>query len=344
MEDAAEEDSFQLYIWQVLWIALIFTVGVTGNSAVIIVMRKSQDVAKTSPFNVYVFTLAVIDLLASMFMLPDYILRLNVYNPPSGYQGTVMCKLLIGGFLPFSLLYMSLYLLVAICLERRKAILHPFSTLHFKPLWKRLLIIVGIIFLGIIYELPTLVGIYYNKDNPTAGNFCAYNTDPVTSLVFHLFSFVFGCVVPALIFLVSFYQINKQLSNVGLQQFHQSHSTQTKLQNEAMKKKTATIRTMRLVVLIFFLCIIPNETVYMLFEFIHYDFLKLNKPLFQVTVLLRYTNSCLNPLLYSFTSKQFRTHFIAVFPVFKTILPKSRSKEQKTRSSSDKNGRYSLIL
>lgn len=335
---------FTLRIWELIWCSVVCLIGVIGNLTVLLVITKSKKVSRTSPFNIYIFALASVDFLVSLFVLPDYVLRTNIYDPPSGSKGTLMCKLLIGGFLPFWLLEVSVYLLVMICLERRKAILYPFSTLHLKPVKYYLLTIAALIFLGAFNQVPTWYGIYYNKGNSTSGNFCAYGYHPVLTLVFHFVSFFLQCFIPFVIFIVSFYQIRKRLSQMEKEILSVLTPSSARSLNQSgiqlLKKKQATIATMQLVVVAFFVCIIPNELVYMLFQFINRNYLEMNSPLFQVTVLLRYSNSCLNPILYSYRSKEFRSRLREVFQ----LRPKFR-KELKFRAKpSTESDSYSKLV
>ena len=309
-----KNSQFPLRIWELVLFILIFIIGSIGNVTVLIVITKSKRINRTAPFNVYLFTLALVDLFVSIFALPDYVLRTNIYDPPAE---SYMCKLVIGGLLPFWLLEVSVYLLVAICLERRKAILDPFSTLKQQSLIFSLFIIFCLFLLGGFNEIPTWYGIYYNKENSTSGNFCSYKYYPVTTVLFHFVSFFLQCFVPLVIFFVSFYQIQTQLRKTETELksslTNYNESTYQKMRNQLLRKKEITIATMRMVVLAFFICITPNEVLYMLFQFVSSSELEMNSSLFQVTVLLRYSNSCLNPILYSYRSEEFQKHFFEVF-------------------------------
>lgn len=284
----------------------LFFFRLIGNTIVLIVLTNSKTVSRRSPFNIYyIYALAIIDLLTSSLVIPDYVFRTDVYNPPSGHHGDVLCKLLIGGLLPFSLLAMSMYLLVAICLERRKAVLHPFSTLTPPPMYQSLLVIFMIFCLSTFNQLPTIYSIYYNKQNLTSGNFCAYKeTNETAHLVFHLFAFVLEWVIPALVFLTSFVQMSRYFTKIN-RQLRRSTIVSTEqllsgnsLRDPTLKRKEASISTMRSVIIVFLICVLPNEAVYMVFEFVPFVELQMNSPIFQVTVLLRYSNALINPILY----------------------------------------------
>lgn len=97
----------------------------------------------------------------------------------------------------------------------------------------------------------------------------------------------------------------------SLQQQQQLNS---KVRNDVIfKQKLKSIATMRLVVVAFFLCILPNHVLY-LASLAGVGGLGWNTEISQVGVLIRFTNSCINPLLYSFMSQKFRKNFKNTFP------------------------------
>jgi len=94
-----------------------------------------------------------------------------------------------------------------------------------------------------------------------------------------------------------FTKINRQLRRSTIVSTEQLLSGNS-LRDPTLKRKEASISTMRSVIIVFLICVLPNEAVYMVFEFVPFVELQMNSPIFQVTVLLRYSNALINPILY----------------------------------------------
>ena len=69
-----------------------------------------------------------------------------------------MCKAVTGYFIPFWMLDISAFLLVAIAVERWRAVKYPFSNLKKTPLWKTGATIAFVIILSMITQAPTVYG------------------------------------------------------------------------------------------------------------------------------------------------------------------------------------------
>ena len=123
---------YTIKAWHFICVLFISIFGITGNVIVLKVYSRSKNVSKESPFNIYLCALAIVDLFICIVIIPDYLLRTDIFVLPGGTIGLYICKFVMGG-IPFWILEVSLYLLVAICLERRKAILHSFNTLDHPP-------------------------------------------------------------------------------------------------------------------------------------------------------------------------------------------------------------------
>ena len=80
-----------------------------------------------------------------------------------------------------------------------------------------------------------------------------------------------------------------------------------------LERKTNAIAVWKIVILVFIVCIVPNKVLYCVFHFVKIHALRWNSVPFQIGMLLRFTNSCINPFLYNFLSKEFRHHFKDVF-------------------------------
>lgn len=71
---------FGLRVWQLLWYIWISIAGCVGNSIVIYITFKSSDIQRKTPFNVYLLTLAIVDLIISIFAIPTIYQVYTNYN------------------------------------------------------------------------------------------------------------------------------------------------------------------------------------------------------------------------------------------------------------------------
>ena len=336
------QKKFPLRIWQLIWYICIFVTGCVGNGIVIYVTFKANDIQRKAPFNVYVLTLSIVDLLISAVAMPIYILSTSVFDHPSGTVGEWLCKICTNYFLIFYLIDASTFLLCAIAVERRKAILKPYSILQETHLCKTLGVIFFIFLLSFITQTPTIYRAHYSQKNGTIGNVCAYNSNSVEIQLLHYASFLFNCVVPTIIMFLCFCQINQHLSRAITDlrfSLGAYENAEEKIQI-FMKKRKRTIELTKMMVLLFLICVCIDELFYLILRPVtNLTKVEWNSPLFQVAVMLRISNSFVNPILFSFKSKVFRRRLQDTFGEY---LQCQRTRRFFTRYERDINAYYSI--
>ena len=336
------QKKFPLRIWQLIWYICIFVTGCVGNGIVIYVTFKANDIQRKAPFNVYVLTLSIVDLLISAVAMPIYILSTSVFDHPSGTVGEWLCKICTNYFLIFYLIDASTFLLCAIAVERRKAILKPYSILQETHLCKTLGVIFFIFLLSFITQTPTIYRAHYSQKNGTIGNVCAYNSNSVEMQLLHYASFLFNCVVPTIIMFLCFCQINQHLSRAITDlrfSLGAYENAEEKIQI-FMKKRKRTIELTKMMVLLFVICAFIDKLFYLILRPVtNLTKVEWNSPLFQVAVMLRISNSFVNPILCSFKSKVFRRRLQDTFGEY---LQCQRMRRFFTRYERDINAYYSI--
>ncbi|XP_078348678.1 melatonin receptor type 1C-like [Oculina patagonica] len=110
----------------VLCLTAMMIFNIAGNSLVCLMMLKKKAM-KTS-INWLLFHLAIADLLVAVFFIPPCIL-IHVIEQPSGFVGDMLCKFITSGTLGWVAASASSFLLVVIAFERYKATLHPLEQL-----------------------------------------------------------------------------------------------------------------------------------------------------------------------------------------------------------------------
>ena len=307
------QDAFPFQLWEFVWYLLIFVLGSVGNITVLLVILLHRRINRKSTFNIMILSLATTDLLISIVGLPIYIMSTNAYQHPAGKYGDYICMFFTGYFLPFWLLDVSVFILVIIALERRRIVINPLSVLEEDKFWTKFMLIVGAILLGLALGLPTIFGLKYTATDPMVGNYCTYRYTFIQSISIYFFVFTIDTIIPIVILSVSFQQIKKSLEkNEALlrdSSIQLCYRNENKHSHElVLRKKRKTIETMKYVVLAFFICIVPNHLLYLL-SLVGVKGLEWNSVVCQIGVLIRSSNSCVNPFLYCFKSREFRKKF-----------------------------------
>ena len=312
-QSTSTNTSFQFQIWEAIWYGCITLFGVIGNVIVVVVMLASKKIKRTSTFNILVFSLAVADLLASITSFPIYFLGTNVFHHPTGNLGNWMCKLIIGSLITFWMMDASTYLLVYIAFERHRVVLYPLLLLTNSV--KNTLLKVALIFFAafLVHFLPRVFGMVYKSSESSYGNFCDYSFTNTMTITVDLVIFVMDTLIPFALMVICFWRISSSVKKANSffkgSQFavHQHKSKH----NLILDRQTKTIKTMRIVVFAFIFCILPNRLLFFLSLFV--KSLGKNSVVYQVFVLLRFSNSLVNPAVYSLYSREFRRHFRSVF-------------------------------
>ena len=307
---------FPFRVWELLWYLCIFIVGTIGNSLVIIVIVKSKKIDCGALINILILTLATVDMMISIIGLPIYIFQTDLFYPEPDH-GNLVC--IFVNFPQFWLLDVVIYLLTAISLERRKAIVDPLSVLDTRPKWQIALILICCFSIAALAQTPTIIGVKYTiVSQASVGNYCRYSYTYIQSTIIYFVVLALETVIPMVVILVCFRHIWVKLKESddiiknAMAAYENDRDFKQKKSIILERKKNA-IAVWKIVILVFIVCIIPNNVLYCIFHFVKIHALRWNSITYQIGILLRFTNSCINPFLYNFLSKEFRQHFKDVF-------------------------------
>ena len=307
---------FPFRVWELLWYLCIFIVGTIGNSLVIIVIVRSKKIDCAALINILILTLAIVDMTISIIGLPIYILQTDLFHPEPDH-GNLVCFFV--NFPQFWLLDVVIYLLTAISLERRKAIVDPLSVLHTRPIWQIALILICCFSVAALVQTPTFIGVKYTiVSHASVGNHCGYGFTHMQSTIIYFVVLALETVIPMVVILVCFRHIWVKLKESdgiikNAMTAYQNDRNFEQKKSIILERKRNAIEVWKIVILVFIVCIIPNNVLFCIFQFFKIHTLRWNSVTYQIGVLLRFTNSCINPFLYSFLSKEFRQHFKDVF-------------------------------
>ena len=224
-----------------------------------------------------------------------------------------MCKLLSGYNILFLVGTVSIYIMVAIAVQRYFAICRPMSFHTSETPHKAVKVIILIWIWSCVLALPIMYGISYaEKGQANAGAHCRFsvpysdNLWPKAMIVVYL---VGHYVIPGMIMVFCFVKITfamqkQELIIEGQEKFLQA------AQLKRLEQRRQTIYTVLMVVLVFVILWTPNQVIYLCFNLrVNSNNLQWNSDTFQMSIVMCFLSNCVNPFIYGFCSRHFRDGF-----------------------------------
>ncbi|XP_078345982.1 neuropeptide FF receptor 2-like [Oculina patagonica] len=274
-----------------LCLAAMIIFNIAGNSLVCLVILKKKAM-KTS-INWLFFHLAIADLLVAVFFIPPCILN-HVIEQPSGLIGDMLCKFITGGALGWVAAASSSFLLVAIAFERYKATVRPLEQLsRVRSSW-----LVPILWiLALLLVTPVFVVLTYDAENQMCmANFSNY----ATAWAYYLFWSFCNEFLPISIMGYLYTWIILCLRNRVL--VPGSSPSSVSQSRDKVTKMLISVSA------IFITCWTPPAVLCVLSPVISGGY----ATVFHVATACALLNSCLNPLVYTLHSQQFRKNLASL--------------------------------
>ncbi|XP_065642017.1 C-C chemokine receptor type 8 isoform X2 [Hydra vulgaris] len=297
-----------------------------------IVIILSKNINRTSLFHIAIFSIALADFMVSLFSLPTYIMSTDIFQNyhPQNISGDLMCIFITGYSLPYWFIDASVYLLVFISIERWNAIMYQkFLLFQLNSTKSKIATMVLIFFLALITESLCAGFLVYDPNNKQFGNFCKYFLDKTPKkITLTLVIFILDTAIPVVIVWYCFYRISLFLKTTEI--FFGKSMKVNKI-DILQIRKVKTIKTIKILAVAFCICILPNRILLVLSS-LNEENVKWNNWISQVFVLMRLSNSFINPLIFCFQSKQFRKNLSMVFyrSDKQKSITSSRGKQQST--------------
>ena len=291
----------------IVFLAVMIAFNIAGNSLVCLVILKNKAM-KTS-INWLLFHLAIADLLVAVFFIPPCILS-HFIELPSGVVGDLLCKLIFSGYLGWVAAAASSFLLVVIAFERYSATLHPLE----KQRSGRSPWLVPIAWVsGFVLLIPLLVVTNCNAQTKQ----CELGFPDFTATrAYKLTWSIINLVLPISIMGYLYARIIWCLRNRPLVPCS-SH----KLVAESRKVTKMLIS----VSAIFITCWTPTAVLCALIPVIPGRYITVH----YVSKASALLNSCLNPLVYTLHSQQFRKNLASLMPCCASKLVTTRKRGTK---------------
>ncbi|XP_078359264.1 galanin receptor 2a-like [Oculina patagonica] len=260
----------------------------------IVLLRKPSMLRK--PHNILLFSLAVVDMLTGVFLVatPGYAIPKSAYPVPPGLGGEIFCRLLANRYLLFAMGKVSILLVACLAIERWYCVLRP---IIYKNQFSRKRII---IYVFIMFIITCLLSMNKFFESSLAGKKCISKKAPYGTYGTRAFIIAYSFVafyIPCLLTWLTFAHISMNLPS--------SPGESTENVNKRRRQRLL-LRMCALTAAALTVCVFPSQTIYILSPF---GITKIGSPLHKGFNVLVFINSCMNPLIYCFTNKEYRREF-----------------------------------
>ncbi|KAG7506924.1 urotensin-2 receptor-like [Solea senegalensis] len=270
-------------------LSIMCLVGVSGNIYTLVVMCQSMRTAAS--MYIYIINLALADLLYLLtipFIVCTHFLK-------EWYFGNTGCRILIS--MDFLTMHASIFTLTIMSTERYFAVLKPLDTVKRSKSYRKAIALL-VWAASLILTLPMVVSIQLMTVGTKA--MCQSTLSRLSYKVYISFLFCTSIVAPGLIIGFLYTQLARTYWVSQTETFKQTK----KLPNQKVLYLIFTI------VLLFWACFLPFWIWQLLFQF--YPTLSLSaeakRNINYLTTCLTYSNSCINPFLYTLLTKNYKEY------------------------------------
>lgn len=300
----------ELFITGIVY-GLTFAVGMIGNILIIYSVVHFRRMKSLS--NIFLASLATADLILIIFCVPVKFAQLFSYT---WTFGKFLCKSV--HYIQTLSAICSVYTLTAMSIERYYAIMYPVECRYICTIsqTKRIIILTWIG--SIILAMPILwIQILRQVGEGTnMGHWCVRDWENPYWFLYELYLLTTILIIPLIIMSYSYAHICNKLWSVMNDRTSSFPLTTTQPAvyiDASANKMSQVIKMLITVVIIFVLCWTPILMLNVLQAFdiiptLNYGHMKAIKTAFH---LFSYANSCVNPIIYGFMSKNFRASFKA---------------------------------
>lgn len=270
-------------------LSLMCLVGVLGNLYTLVIMCHSMRTAAS--MYIYIINLALADLLYLLtipFVVCTYFLK-------GWYFGDVGCRILIS--MDFLTMHASIFTLTVMSTERYFAVVKPLDTVkRSKSYRKSIALLVWVA--SLVLTLPMIVSIQLKRDENKA--MCQSSLTMYSYNIYISILFCTSIVAPGLIIGYLYIQLARTYWVSQTENYKQTK----KLPNQKVLYLIFTI------VLLFWACFLPFWIWQLLGQFNPSLPLspKAKRNINYLTTCLTYSNSCINPFLYTLLTKNYKEY------------------------------------
>lgn len=288
--------------WMTIGIPIVYGIitftGLVGNGLVITVLLKYNNM-RTIP-NIYILNLAIMDFL--------FVLTLPFQAVQSAYMawpfGAFLCKLIVGCDSVNQ--FASIYTLTFMSADRYIAVVYPLSSIRYRTKNKTRIFCGLVWVLSILLTLPTFL--FYNTR--TYGGVTNCYTVDISDRQAHFYAYfnlVLGFLLPLVVILMAYTTLLYKMlrSNLPLR----SDGACSAAQRASKRVSLLTIS----VIVVFFVCWMPFH-IMQIWQAIGWTRSTAVRVTWSLAICWCYSNSCFNPLVYTFIGENFKKNLADMCP------------------------------
>ncbi|XP_002733728.1 G-protein coupled receptor 54-like [Saccoglossus kowalevskii] len=288
-----------------IFFAMIVFIGVTGNSIVLYIILKHKEMQTVT--NYYIANLALADI---TFLVICTTSTAALYATPQWYLGDFTCR--FAGYMQYVSVQATCATLTAMTVDRHFLIVHAVRSRNAtirKPMMAMMISV--FIWIG-AFLLHVPVAIYTRQVIDSDGEpYCRrIFPDALAHKMYEVYSFIVMYILPLVIITVCYTMILQQVWR------RTSSGTESAQAIErSIRRKRKITRMVLIVVVLFAICWGPLQIMnqWMILD-VKYPYESHPVYHFRIFCLcLAYTNSCVNPFVYAFTTNSFRKYFKRLF-------------------------------
>lgn len=272
---------------------LITIIGIAGNSIVIYVIIARNNMRTIT--NLLLLNLAMADIAFVMICPPLTAYQKATTNWPFG---EILCKLM--HYVINVTVYVTIYTLVLIAAIRYMTIVHNQKTVKIRTRGNVVIIMACIWAIMLVVNIPILLTygeVYFPTDLKTD---CESYDELSVNIIFGTL-FVCGYILPLLTI--------ASLSIAIIIHIREQQSTLVDIRPQSRNRKRNASRLLILVIVIFAICWLPLHIILL---WAHFGNIPTTKTFAALSIFvnpLAYFNSCVNPFIYNYYSKDFKDAF-----------------------------------
>ena len=273
--------------------SVLLTTDLVGNTLVILIILNNRSM-KTA-MNYLLLNLAVADMMVGVFFAPK-VLFLSTFTHPTGTAGDVLCKLITEPTIAWLASLASAFSIVLVAVERYSAIVHPYSIRHRITKRKLKVLVPACWVVATVVLLPSFYASHYDDDS----KLCIVTFLERWQHVSYSFLWlIVAYIVPVGVMLVLYARVIYSLW------FKKNSSNASRL--VVINKRKRITKAMITVGFVYIVCCLPTPILYLIQSFDPYMISK-DDPHFKIAFCFRVLNYSVNPLIYTFQSKEFRKY------------------------------------
>ncbi|XP_043829037.1 neuropeptide FF receptor 2 [Dromiciops gliroides] len=291
---------------------LIFVLCIVGNTVVCFIVAWNKHMHTVTNF--FILNLAISDLLIGIFCMPTTLLDNIIAGWPFG---STVCK--ISGMVQGISVASSVFTLVAIAGDRFRCIVYPFKQKLTMQAALGIIVIIWTLAITIISPSAAMLHVQEEKHyrvrlsspNETSSLYWCREDWPSQEM-----KKIYTTVLFANIYLVPLFILLLMYGRIGISLSTTARPLRVKKTQEkshmVSKKKQRVIKMLLIVALLFMLSWLPLWTLMMLSDYSNlsaYQLQVINIYVYPFAHWLAFCNSSINPIIYGFFNKKFRSGF-----------------------------------